>query len=76
MVYLPFSVEPSMLSDAVSAVRALNMAGVNLTIPHKEAVMEYLDEISDEARASSGRSIRLSMTMEDSSVTTPMEGGT
>ena len=50
MVYLPFSVEPSMLRGAVSAVRALNMAGVNLTIPHKEAVMEYLDEISDEAR--------------------------
>jgi shikimate dehydrogenase len=50
MVYLPFSVEPSMLRGAVSAVRALNMVGVNLTIPHKEAVMEYLDEISDEAR--------------------------
>ncbi len=50
MVYLPFSVEPSKLREAVSAVRALNMAGVNLTIPHKEAVMEYLDEISDEAR--------------------------
>ncbi|MCP3676751.1 MAG: shikimate dehydrogenase [Deltaproteobacteria bacterium] len=50
MVYLPFSVEPSMLREAVSALRALNMTGVNLTIPHKEAVMEYLDEVSDEAR--------------------------
>ncbi|MFQ5329069.1 MAG: shikimate dehydrogenase [Thermodesulfobacteriota bacterium] len=50
MLYLPFSVEPSALSEAVSAIRVLNMVGVNLTIPHKESVMEYLDEISDEAR--------------------------
>jgi len=50
MIYLPFSVEPSKLKEAISAVRAFKMVGVNLTIPHKEAVMEHLDEISDEAR--------------------------
>ncbi|MFQ5586439.1 MAG: shikimate dehydrogenase [Thermodesulfobacteriota bacterium] len=50
MVYLPFSVEPARLEGAVGGIRALNLTGVNITIPHKETVMEYLDEVSDEAR--------------------------
>jgi shikimate dehydrogenase len=33
------------LADAVRAVRALQMPGVNLTIPHKEAVCSLLDEL-------------------------------
>ena len=37
-VYVPFHVTPAQLGDAVRAVRALQMPGVNLTIPHKEAV--------------------------------------
>jgi len=35
---------------AVAAMRALNMRGASVTIPHKLAVMEYLDEIAPEAR--------------------------
>ncbi len=50
MVYLPFHVTGEYLKDAVDAIRALDMKGVNITIPHKERVMEYLDELSDDAR--------------------------
>lgn len=47
--YVPFLVHPDSLPQAVAAVRALNLAGVNVTIPHKEAVMPLLDEVSAEA---------------------------
>ncbi len=49
-VYLPFEVRPERLEDAVKGLRALNIAGVNVTIPHKQKVMVYLDEISKEAK--------------------------
>ena len=47
--YLPFSVHPDSLKTAVEAVRALKLAGVNVTIPHKEAVIPYLDTVNEEA---------------------------
>lgn len=47
--YVTFSVRPDMLKDAVQAIRALNLKGVNVTVPHKENVMPFLDEISEEA---------------------------
>ncbi len=50
-IYLPFKVDPINLGDAVAAVRSLNIRGVNVTIPFKEAVLKYLDELSEEARA-------------------------
>jgi shikimate dehydrogenase len=48
--YFPFLVTPAGLADAVRAIRALGFAGVNLTIPHKERVLPYLDGLSTEAR--------------------------
>ena len=48
--YLTLEVPPSALPDAIRGVRALGMRGVNLTIPHKVAVMELLDEISPDAK--------------------------
>ena len=48
-VYLPFSVEPDNLEEAVAGVRGLNIAGVNVTIPHKQEVIPFLDELSEEA---------------------------
>lgn len=48
--YLPFAVPPGALRDAVKGVRALGMVGANLTVPHKERVIPYLDELSREAR--------------------------
>jgi shikimate dehydrogenase len=50
-VYLPFAVEPSQLSRAVEAIRALGLAGVNVTIPHKERVIPHLDRLTAEARS-------------------------
>jgi shikimate dehydrogenase len=48
--YVPFHVKKEKLKEAVSAIRALNIKGVNITVPHKESVMQYLDEISEEAK--------------------------
>jgi len=48
-VYVPFPVAPEKLPQAVEAVRALEMAGVNVTVPHKEAVLPLLDELSEAA---------------------------
>lgn len=47
--YVPFSVHPDHLGYAVKAITALNIRGVNITVPHKEKVIPLLDEISDEA---------------------------
>jgi shikimate dehydrogenase len=47
--YLPFLVHPDSLGKAVEAVKALTMAGVNVTVPHKEAVIPFLDEVNEEA---------------------------
>lgn len=48
--YLPFAVNPKDLSKGVAGIKALGLDGVNVTIPHKETVMEYLDEISPAAK--------------------------
>ena len=50
-VYLPFDVHPRHLRDGIRGLVALNFVGVNVTIPHKERVLELLDELSPEARA-------------------------
>jgi shikimate dehydrogenase len=47
--YLNIEVRPEQLADAMRGLRAFNMAGINLTIPHKVAVMEFLDGLSVEA---------------------------
>lgn len=47
--YVPFRVTPSRLCDAITAIRALGLHGVNLTIPHKEAACEFVDEIDPHA---------------------------
>jgi shikimate dehydrogenase len=47
--YFAFPVMPSQLKKAVEAVRYLNVCGVNVTIPFKEKVIRFLDEISPEA---------------------------
>jgi len=50
MVYLAFRVTPGGLGSAVEGIRALGIRGVNVTIPHKERVMEFLDELDESAR--------------------------
>ena len=46
-VYGAFRVSSSDLAKAVEGIRALNIKGVSVTIPHKEKVMEYLEEIDE-----------------------------
>ena len=47
--YLTVEVYPENLEDAVKGLKAFNMKGINLTIPHKIAVLQYLDELSESA---------------------------
>jgi shikimate dehydrogenase len=47
--YLTIEVLPQDLGAAMAGVRAFNMRGVNLTIPHKVAVLQYLDEVKPAA---------------------------
>jgi len=47
--YLTIEVRPEDLEEAIVGLRAFNMQGVNLTIPHKVAVIQYLDRLSPEA---------------------------
>src|SRR5438309_1218495 len=49
-LYIPFSVRPESLGPAIRSLSHLGIVGVNLTIPHKESVLPFLDAITDEAR--------------------------
>lgn len=49
-VYVPLPVHPQQVEAAVAGIRALGLAGVNVTVPHKQAVMPFLDEVSLKAR--------------------------
>ena len=44
-VYVAFNVHPDNLEKAINGMRALRIKGMNVTIPHKEAIIKYLDEI-------------------------------
>jgi shikimate dehydrogenase len=48
--YQAFDIHPEQLETAIKGIRALGIGGVNVSIPHKENVIPYLDEIDDEAR--------------------------
>ena len=45
--YLTIKVNQGDLKMAMEGVRAMNMRGINLTIPHKVEVLQYLDELSE-----------------------------
>lgn len=49
-IYVPFHVKSIHLEQSVLAIRALGMTGINVTIPHKQAVMPYLDDIDASAQ--------------------------
>ncbi len=49
--YLAFHVKPENLRDAIRAIPAMGLLGVNLTLPHKERVLRMLDGLSGEARS-------------------------
>ena len=49
--YLPFAVSPERVAEAILGVRALAIAGINVTVPHKQAVLPWMDELTPEAQA-------------------------
>lgn len=48
-VYLPFDVPTENLKGAVNGVLSLGLKGLNVTLPHKEKIIKFLDELSEEA---------------------------
>lgn len=49
--YVPLHILPENLEDAVQAIRTLGFRGVNVTIPHKVAVMAHVDLLDESAVA-------------------------
>ncbi len=47
LVYVPFLVEEDALQKAVEGAYALNLLGMNVTVPHKGAVIPYLKEMDE-----------------------------
>jgi shikimate dehydrogenase len=50
MAYVPLPVAPQGVEAAVKGLRALGFRGANVTMPHKAAVLPFLDDVADDAR--------------------------
>lgn len=50
MTYVPFRVQPGQVETAVRGAYALNLCGINVTVPHKQEVMKCLVGIDDAAK--------------------------
>lgn len=48
-VYIPLQTAPEMLKKALEGAYAMNFLGMNVTIPHKQSVMEHLMELDESA---------------------------
>lgn len=48
-VYVPFHVAADAVAEAMHGFKALNVVGINVTLPHKQAVIPFLTSISREA---------------------------
>ncbi len=51
--YIAFRVPQSELKESIESLRSINIAGFNVTIPHKTEVMRYLDELDPIAKKAS-----------------------
>jgi len=49
-VFLAFKVKPAEVGNAISGMRALTIHGLNVTMPHKSTVINYLDEIDQASK--------------------------
>ena len=45
-VYVPFHVRPGDIAAALEGFKALNVVGINVTLPHKQAVIPHLTSMS------------------------------
>ncbi|MCD8486260.1 MAG: shikimate dehydrogenase [Desertifilum sp.] len=50
-VYLPFPIQPESLKTAIAGFQAIDLVGFSITIPHKQAIMPLLSEITPIAQA-------------------------
>ena len=48
--YVAWEIDAADLAETVANIRRYQMFGINLSMPYKEQVIPYLDELSDEAR--------------------------
>ena len=44
--YMAFTVKPEHVRKALDGIRVMNIAGINVTVPHKSSVIPYLDEVT------------------------------
>lgn len=51
LIYVPLPVAPELVGEAVRGLAALGFVGANVTVPHKQAVMPFLDELDATALA-------------------------
>jgi len=49
--YLAFEVDPKHLRAAIEGARAMNFAGLNLTVPHKLLAVDMVDDLDDSAKS-------------------------
>lgn len=49
-VYIPIQTDIDSLGDCVRGIKAMGFKGFNVTVPFKQDVMQYLDEISSDAK--------------------------
>ena len=47
-VYVAFDIHPDNLESATRAIKSMGISGVNVTIPHKERVISFLDQTAPE----------------------------
>ncbi len=46
-VYVAFKVPEKYVEESIKGIKSLGLKGANVTIPHKSAVMKYLDELDE-----------------------------
>lgn len=51
LVYVAFTVTSTDLKDAVLGAKSLGLKGLNVTMPHKNAIIHYLDEVDLSAKS-------------------------
>lgn len=48
-IYIPIHVNEAYLENAINGLKAQNISGFNVTVPHKKSIIKYLDDISNDA---------------------------
>ena len=49
-VYLTMEIKPEEFDEVIPALKKIKILGLNITLPHKKAIMKYADSLSDDAK--------------------------